>query len=345
MDALIFPVIAVNENFQVIRLNQAALDRSDQKNFPEALKHYCYEILYGRKNICPYCPFSPENQTQPDGEVHERIIQSAGANNEEKTLRLLFHRIKSERLYFVETIEDITKQRERQEEMVRMEKLAALGTMVSGIAHELNNPLTGIGLTLQNLAANAKTMTSEEIQKRMHMLQKDLDRASRIVSDILTFARPGEINLTPGDVIHIIQRAIATIQRLYPVLSRRVEWKLEGEQEAITYIHPEKLERVFINLFRNSIQALDYASGHIRVDIKKTVKWIHVIVEDDAGGIGAEEIDKIFHPFFSKSEDKRGTGLGLSICHSIITQHKGKIRVRSFENQTKFYLSLPASHE
>jgi signal transduction histidine kinase len=341
LDALIFPVIAVDNQFKVIRLNKAALDRSNIPAFHEAIGHPCYRILYDRTSICPYCPkFSDNTESKNSGTV-EKIIHEHTKSGEEKTLRLLFHKMDSERLNFLETIEDITQQRELQEESVRMERLAAIGTMIAGIAHELNNPLTGIGLTLQNLKANVSTMTENEILKRLNLLGKDLDRASRVVTDILTFGRPGEIKLSPGDIIQVIKRAIANVQRLYPVLSRRVEWVMEGETEIITDINPEKLERVFINLFKNSLQALDYNKGTIQLDIKKTNKWAHIIIEDDAGGIPKDMINKIFHPFFTASADNRGTGLGLSICHSIITEHRGKIRVRSFGRQTKFFISLP----
>jgi len=344
LDSIIFPVIAVDGDFKVRRLNKAALDRSSISDFKEALGQPCYQVLYSRNSTCPYCPYSAENGDQKDGTTIEKIIheQSKTDNGvEEKTLRLLFHKMDSDRMIFLETIEDITLQRELHEEAVRMERLAAIGTMISGIAHELNNPLTGIGLTLQNLKANINTMTGDEILKRLNLLSKDLDRASRVVTDILTFSRPGEIKLAPGDIVQVIKRAIANIKRLYPVLSRRVEWIFEGENEVITGINPEKLERVFINLFKNSLQAFDYNRGSIKLDIKKTIKWIHIIIEDDAGGIPEDAVNRVFHPFFTKSVDSSGTGLGLSICHSIIAEHRGKIRLRSIGNQTKFYISLP----
>ncbi|MDH5655881.1 MAG: ATP-binding protein [Spirochaetia bacterium] len=340
LDSLIFPVIAVNTEFQVMRLNRAALERSSINQFQKAIGEPCYSVLYSRNSICPYCPIQ-ENPAHPEENSIEKIIQEKVKSGEEKTLRLLFHKIDSKNFSFLETIEDITSQRELQEEAVRFERLAAIGTMVSGIAHELNNPLTGMGLTLQNLKANISTMSQDEINKRMNLLNKDLDRASRVVDDILTFSRPGELKLSPGDVVQVIKRAIANIQRLYPVLSRRVNWELTGEAEIITDINSEKLERVFINLFKNALHAFDYNEGTIMVDIKKTEKWTHIIIEDNAGGIPGNLLNKIFHPFFTNSQNKKGTGLGLTLCHSIITEHKGKIRARSLENHTKFYLSLP----
>jgi len=338
LDAFVEPVFAIDESFRTVRWNRAALDRTEMSAL-EIKDQFCYNTFHGRDSKCPYCPL--ENDTTfVAGQRRERIIHthSAGA---EKTYRLRFYRMATGKLALTEIIEDITTQRERQEEDLRMENLAALGTMISGITHELNNPLTGMGLNLQNLEANISTMDMQEVLKRLTIIRKDLQRASRIVQDILSFSRPGQFTTTRADLVQIIEKARANTIRLYPVLSRRVRWEIPEIEHVILQFNPERVERLFINLFRNSLQALDYAPGTISVEVRMTNRWVRVIVEDDAGGIPPEVINQIFTPFYSKSRDGQGSGLGLTICLSIVREHQGRMHVRSQAGRTRFFISFP----
>lgn len=346
LDALPHPTFAINSDFQIIRMNRAALMLTGEERYPDAIGQSCHVLIHQRDDRCPFCPIFEDYHEDNDQHLTplEKIIQAKDPKNptlKERTLRLTFIRPARERIDLVETIEDITFRQEKQEEDLRRENLAALGTMISGIAHELNNPLTGMGLTLQNLIANLSAMNGDEIHKRLNLLVKDLKRASRIVSDILSFSRPGELRLTQADIRQTIKKASTSIQRLYPVLSRRVNWIFEGEKDVIMEFHPEKIERLFFNLFRNSIQAFDYSEGYIRIDIRRAKKNIHIVIEDNAGGIAAEELGKIFNPFFSRNKSGAGSGLGLSICHSIVKEHRGRIRASSSSGKTQFLISLP----
>ncbi len=345
LDALPHPTFAINSGYTVVRMNHAALIHSKQTHYTDTIGQPCHLMLHNREKICPFCPEKSEFEDAKDDKGRsflEKIIQEQSPERGERTYRLNFYYYgENENISLVETIEDITLQQEKQEEAIRRENLAALGTMISGIAHELNNPLTGMGLTLQNLMANISTMESSEIQKRLNLLYKDLKRASRIVSDILSFARPGELRLTQADLKQTLQRARASIVRLYPVLSRRIDWIFDGEESVMMEYHPEKMERLFFNLFRNSLQAFDYKEGYIRVDMRKAKKNLHIVIEDNAGGIAPEQIQKIFHPFFSNSRSGSGNGLGLSICDSIVKEHRGRIRARSYGGKTFFHISLP----
>jgi len=339
-DSLSFPIVSFNGDLDVIHLNRSALERSEFQSFKEAIRQKCHTLLYRRDTRCPGCPLT--SVETPLQQPLEKVITA----NEYGTTRLLQLRIlpiPEEPARFIEIIEDITRKREIEEEAVRKENLAALGTMISGIAHELNNPLTGIGLTLQNLTANLSTMNPDEILKRLNLMHKDMSRAARIVSDILSFTSSNKGKFSQSDIVQVIHRAEANTRRLFPVQAKRIEWQFEGDDSSILPIHPEKIERLFINLFKNSLQAFDYSPGIIRVEIKKTARWTHILIEDNAGGINAENINRIFNPFYTEGNDGSGTGLGLTICHSIVKEHNGRIRVRSFDGITRFHISLPAA--
>ena len=296
IDSIAQPLFAIDRQFRLVTCNRAgeahirarmAVRRSqggtsrvtvrdrqnpDQSDESRAdLSGFCYHLLYGRDSVCPYCPaFNDAERVFLHDRPVEKMIQLRdprrpnGARKddveEELNYRLTFSRADSQRIMMLETLEDVTDQNQIQEEALRKENLAALGIMISGTAHELNNPLTGMGLNLQNLQANLESMAPDEIQKRLGILKKDLQQAARIVSDILSFSRPGQLRLTNADILQTVEKAVATTRRLYPVLSRQTDFRIEGENIIFPF-DPEKIERLFINLFRNSIQAFDYARG------------------------------------------------------------------------------------
>ncbi|EKQ49933.1 GHKL domain protein [Leptospira interrogans str. 2002000623] len=216
-----------------------------------------------------------------------------------------------------------------------------MGIFISGVAHELNNPLTGMSLTLQSLLNNLTSIDPDFFRKRLDMMKEDLTRAAMIVTDIISFAKPDRLVTTSADIYETIQKARENVIWVYPVLSKNISWEILCEPRTTFQFNPVKLERLFINLFKNSLQAFDYGEGKIRVEVRKTRNMVHIIVEDNAGGIPDNLIDKIFSPFFTKNKTGIGTGLGLSICHSIVREHKGELSVKSFEKKTRFRVSLP----
>ncbi len=332
------PLYAVDAQFLLRHANRAGRERLLHHGGPGDPR--CYFAIYGRSQVCPYCPaLQPAEREALQQRTLERIISWRNERRDEKALRLLFaHWSAGEGL--IESVEDITAQQQSQEETLRKENLAALGIMISGIAHELNNPLTGMGLNLQNLEANLNSMAADDIRKRIAILRKDMQQASRIVSDILSFSRPGNLRLAMADIREAVEQAQAKTKRLYPVLSRQTEWFIEGESHAFLF-DPEKIERLLINLYRNSIQALDYAPGYVRTTIRRKRRSVQLIIQDNAGGIPPDQLKHIFKPFYSNAADGRGSGLGLSICHSIVREHDGRIHARSQGGETRFYLALP----
>jgi signal transduction histidine kinase len=347
-DALLEPVVLISERFELKELNKAAHAFSDPD---KSNSQKCYEKLYGRDDFCPYCPLqslkknpnlNPANFFHR-GSIEITILHKKMDKNE--PFQLFFIPIEGEKgdFHILEIIRNISKQREKEDETLRMRNLASLGIMVSGVAHELNNPLTGINMTLQNLRKDIDLNSNPQIWDKLLDIEKDLKRASSIVTEIIGFAKPKKINKIFSEIHKTIQSAKENIERLFPKLCEHIEWQITRETESLSfYFDPGKLETLFINLFRNSIQAIDYKKGKISIEIKrKKNNNIQIVVEDDGGGIPEDVIAKIFDPFFSNRSDGSGTGLGLSIAHSIVTEHAGKINVKSYENKTRFIISLP----
>lgn len=352
LDGITEPLLLIDSDYRIKRVNRATLDFCDESDYREILGKKCFVALYGRGEVCPYCPMkdsSGEEQLQSfnevfesgTGEVTREIFQTARGPKE--TLLLSFFPMEKNGTVYaiVETIKNITRQKEKEEESLRMRNLASLGIFISGVAHELNNPLTGMSLTLQNLLNGLSFAKPESIQRRLEMIKEDLSRAAMIVSDIISFAKPDKLVTTKADIRETILKAKESITWVYPILSKNVEWEINCEEEVSFQFNPVKMERLFMNFFKNSLQAFDYRPGKIKVDVRKTKRRVHIFVEDNAGGIPDSAMDKIFSPFYTKNKSGMGTGLGLSICHSIVKEHQGEISVRSYDIRTRFRVSLP----
>lgn len=344
------PIVHIGSDFGIRRVNLSTVTYSNKQSFQEVVGTKCYETLYGRNEVCPYCPLKNSNidsvfdsSKQNNKSISREILNRT--QNKTRILYLNFFPILTEIgiSSFVETISDLTEIKEKEEENLRIRNLASLGIMVSGIAHELNNPLTGIGLTLQNLLSNFKVSPPDIIEKRLEMMRSDLKRASEIVADIISFAKTTKVKTASGDITEAILKAKDSITRIYPVLSARIVWEFDLDSNLIFPFNPVKLERLFQNLFRNAIQAFDYNSGYIKVETKKKKDKVIITIEDNAGGIPETIVAKIFDPFFTNSKSGDGVGLGLSICSSIVNEHCGSITVKTSDGKTRFTITLPFS--
>lgn len=340
LDFLARPVIFINDDYRIVYLNRAGQEFCKREH---AAGSRCYRVLYGRDNICPYCVRITDWRSNGKRHTVKKRIETGEAGTARSYL-LEFTRYPGDDKSLIEMIDEQTDCIEKYSDNISMENLAAVGVMISGIAHDLNNPLTGMELNLQNLIANIEGMESCDILKRLNMIQKDLRRTARITGDILSYTKSEHLQLTQADLFHVVHRARAGIEGLYPALSSRVKWNLSSSGNSMFYFNPEKIERMFTNLFKNSIQALDYRAGHIRIHIIGKEEWCRIEVEDDAGGISRKKLKKIFNPFYSDSDSgncRGGTGLGLSICYSIVKEHEGTIEARSENNKTQFIINLP----
>ena len=332
LNVLRHPIFAIDRNLQIIHANEHG-NAFIQNKFAKIEEKKCYEIIYNRKTPCAYCPVSELKANQ---DVN-KIITFQG-----KTLQISFHTDAEQPWQFlIEEFRDITKEREERENEIRIFNLASIGTLISGVAHELNNPLTGLNLNLQNLIATLDTSNISRIRQRLQLMQEDVHRSMKISADILSITSPHRARFLTTNFRQTLLRAIDTVRRLYPEHSRRIQWKLEGYPVQFA-CQTEKIERLFVNLFHNSLQKYDYCQGVI------SVKWnvidgkvCRITVQDQAGGIDTDTLKKLFQPFQRPSSNKQGSGLGLTVCLRIVQEHSGKINVKSQGEETTFNIELP----
>jgi signal transduction histidine kinase len=224
-------------------------------------------------------------------------------------------------------IRDITDEREMQERLYLTDRLASIGEMAAGVAHELNNPLTGV-VTLSQLLL--ETGVPNEIKEDLETIRKEGQRAASIVKNLLSFARSHTTSIQAIDINAVICE----------VLNLRAYEDKASNIEITTHLAPNlpeimadrfQMQQVFLNIILNAEQSmmLSNGRGNLTVTTEPINGFVRISFADDGPGIPPEIMNRIFDPFFTTKEVGKGTGLGLSICYGIVANQGGKIYARS----------------
>ena len=236
--------------------------------------------------------------------------------------------------------EDITRRKKMEEELIQREKLSALGEFTSVIAHEINNPLTGV-LGYAELLQHAEC--PKEIKEDVQRLYKEAIRCQSLVKNLLTFARKSAPHKEFSDINEIIEKSIDLKGR--QLKADQIEALVHLDKSIPSSImDPNQIQQVFLNILDNAHHALREWRGIRRITVTSALKdgTIEVSFSDNGPPIPAEIMDNIFLPFFTTKKFGQGTGLGLSIAHGIIKEHGGEIRVQSDEGtDTTFTVAIP----
>jgi PAS domain S-box-containing protein len=232
---------------------------------------------------------------------------------------------------------DVTKIKQLEEEIKRNERLAALGVMAAGLAHEIKNPLTSLKTFAQLLPTRFDDPEFREVYSKL--IFEEINRINNLVEQVLLFSSPRIKKLEEVNIVDIIKSTINLVS--YQFVDKKVEIKTDfPEKDVIIIGDREKLKQVFMNLFINSFEAINSNNGKIEVILDEKEEDVEVLIIDNGCGIKKEIMNKIFDPFFTTKI--KGTGLGLSIVLSIVEEHKGKVRVESEEGKgTKVSVLLP----
>jgi PAS domain S-box-containing protein len=238
------------------------------------------------------------------------------------------------------SVREITLQRRLEQQVVQSERLAAMGAMIGGVAHELNNPLTSI-LGVSELLQD--TETNETSRKQLIMLQQQARRAAEIVQNLTYFARPPAPGKSRINVAEVVERTL----NLHAYSLRKNNITVDFLREAgLPYAlgDPHQLMQVFLNLILNAEQAIREARdrGTLRIRLGKSENSVWVSFQDDGPGIPRENLASIFDPFYTTKRPGRGTGLGLSICKSVMKEHSGSVEATNApDGGAIFTVALP----
>lgn len=240
----------------------------------------------------------------------------------------------------IASVRDITDQQRLQQQLIQSERLAAMGQMIAGVAHELNNPLTAI-LGVTELM---RDQTSDETSRRhLDLAHRQARRAAHIVEGLLVFSRPAAPRSTLLHLSDVLQRTLQLHE--YSLRSNHIQVDLVTRPDLPTVLgDSNQLTQVFLNLIVNAEQAIQEIreQGTLRIRLGVVGDRVLITFQDDGVGIRRETLPRIFDPFFTTKRPGRGTGLGLSICMAIIREHNGDISAQPLpDGGSVFTVSLP----
>ena len=238
------------------------------------------------------------------------------------------------------SVRDVTMEKKLEQQIIQSERLAAMGQMIGGFAHELNNPLTSI-LGMAELLQEGEV--SEAARKQIVILHQQARRAAEIVQNLQYFARPPAPGRSPVDLNELVQRTVQ--MQAFPLRKSNITVDFQPDLAIPEVVaDPNQLMQVFLNLLLNAEQAIRESrqKGAIRVRIKRQQDFVSIVFEDDGPGIAPDNLAHIFDPFFTTKRPGRGTGLGLSICKTVLREHGGNIEAASSPSGgAVFTITLP----
>lgn len=295
--------------------------------FPKGRK-YIEELKYIQEQINDkgYISISDTERITKDGRIvtiQLNVTKLPGANGESSGRTVI--------------IRDYTEVKRLQQQVDQSEKLAVIGQLAAGVAHEIGNPLTSISSIVQLLQRKAP---DDFYSDQLATIKENIDRISRIVRELVDFSRPPSHEKTLIHITDIIKTAIGIVK--YDKRVKKVDFNtnLDTEVPPIMLV-PDQLLQVFVNILINALDAID-GTGELKIESKHNDDFIYVTIKDNGCGMDEETINKIFDPFFTTKGVGKGTGLGLSVSYGIIKKFKGDISVKSELNKgSTFTVKLP----
>jgi len=221
---------------------------------------------------------------------------------------------------------------ERSKQLVRSERLAGIGLLAAGVAHEINNPLSAIAMAAESLAerfseqpASGEEQDAEVVKQYLEMIQREAFRCQNITQKLLDFAR-GNGACIHHDLTAIVNDVLRVVHHMSRYRDRTI--RFTRSTPCLLEINGPEIQQVVLNLVSNGLEAMD-AGGTMTITITEQTDHVTLIITDDGCGMTQQVIDNLFEPFFTQRRNGRGTGLGLSITHRIVTDHGGSIQVES----------------
>lgn len=238
----------------------------------------------------------------------------------------------------VVSIEDLSEVKALTDQLIRADRLAAMGALTAGVAHEIRNPLGIIKASVQLVEESVSdpVRTAEVLR----VIRQEIDRLDRVIKALLDFGRPSAPTLRTVDVRSVLDDVVLFTSRFAGQASVDIETSYDHGGLTV-FADADQLKQVLVNLVSNAVQAMGESGGAIRIGARGDREFVYISVADTGPGMGADIVERIFDPFFSTRDG--GTGLGLTIVHRIIDQHGGRIETASTPGQgTTFTVVLPA---
>jgi len=333
-------ISVIDKDYHILRVNQGLLELFNKRDFSDLLGKRCFSEYHKNEGFCDNCPAQKSfERAEP---FHATRI-CAGADKSRIVLDISTFPVKDEEGKVVQVIEymkNITNIVKLEDQLLYQERLAGIGELAAGIAHEIRNPLGNITASSQFVLSKYKLLDS--VKKHLKIILRNSENANRIIKDLLDFAKPREISFKMGNIKDAIDGACNLVKvrcarqrvRLVRKWSRRIPLILLDEK---------RLEEVFLNFILNALDVMPNG-GRLMINTHPDFEANEAVVSflDTGEGIIPENLNKMFTPFFSTKED--GVGLGLCLARQVISHHKGRINIESKIGQgTDIIVRLPFS--
>jgi two-component system, NtrC family, sensor kinase len=332
-DGITAPISIQDINYNIIMVNFAAT-KYFLKSYDEIVGEKCYRIYFNRELPCEKClaqdclhtqlPFSVEQASSAQNLIFDVHFYPIAVSTDENKL-------------FLEFFQDITQQKKLQAELIQSEKLAGIGTLASGIAHELNNPLAGILGTAEIMIDQFKEDT--KLFEYTNDIIQYSETAAAVIKDLTNYSRKEKGETEALLINDIIENSIRLAERGMDF--KKIEVHKDLKELPLVEVNRNNLQQVFMNIIVNAVQSMP-TGGKLNIQSRQTPYSIRISIKDTGIGIEKDNIQEVFDPFFTTKEPGKGTGLGLSITHQILTEMGGRIHINSSSDDgTEIVISLP----
>ncbi|MEG8947676.1 two-component system sensor histidine kinase NtrB [Rosettibacter firmus] len=330
-------IMMVDENEKFIAWNKGA----------ERIFGYTEKEIIGKPSsfLLPEGEKYQEELRQIQEEVKKGVTKILETERKTKDGRILSVRLSVSRLPASNgsysgrsiVIKDFTEYKKLQAQIDQSEKLAVIGQLAAGVAHEIGNPLASISSLVQILQRKSQDPFFSE---QLSYIKENIDRISKIVRELVDFSRPPSYERAMHDITDVIKTALGIVKYDKRVRNVKFVTDLKNSLPKIN-IAADQLLQVFVNILINALDAIE-GNGTITVKSNYDDEYIYIDIIDDGCGMDEKTMEKIFDPFFTTKEVGKGTGLGLSVSYGIIKQYNGEILVKSKLNEgSKFTVKIP----
>ena len=346
-DSMPASIYIINRKYQLVAVNLARAQKGGTQksdDIASMVGKWCYEALVHRDSPCPNCRVL---ETLFDGHNTNRTERRWETEEEPTEWEVSSYPILDESGQAMQAIlleQNVTEKRQMEATLAQSEKLAAVGQLAAGVAHEINNPLTAIiansQLLQQEITARTDISDKADMEESLDLILQAGARAIQVVRNLLNFARKERYELISTDINENIRQALSLLH--HEIVGRAVDVDFDPGEVPPIPASPNHLQGVWLNLVVNAMDSFENGQGSVHIQTLQSGNTILVKVADNGKGIPAERMSRIFEPFYTTKAPNRGTGLGLSVCHRTVKQHGGHILVDSqLDIGTEFTIVLP----
>lgn len=326
----------IDKNFEIIFINEVA-EKNIGKPLGFTIGGKCHEEFYGTENVCSFCSVSKVFETGKEELVE---YSSISENGEKRFYELRIFPVKDDFANVNQVIEvsrDVTERKRLEERLIYSEKLALLGEISMGVAHEIRNPLTGIRLGLDVLSENVKK--DPENSEIIESIVKDINRLDSVLNQMLDFTKEKTLEKKATNLLENLENALFFIKRLAKKQKVSIVKNYNPMLKILHFADVNQIQQVFLNILLNAIQSMENG-GTLFLTVNQLKDGTEFIFTDTGYGISEENQKKLFNLFFTTKPN--GTGIGLTMSNRIIKAHDGTIVIESEEKKgTTVRIFLP----